>query len=142
MRQGERADSMYAIAAGQCSVLVDPAFKPEMHGLGDTDPKRALQVGVRGKMPGGVGMAGAGWVVGWWWYGAGGLCAVWDRPLTACAPSWLVRRWPSTVCLIGPGDALGPRSTPIQNESPKPFRLTCASSHAPHGHPWSASATS
>ncbi|KAG2445483.1 hypothetical protein HXX76_000099 [Chlamydomonas incerta] len=44
VRQGERADSMFAIAAGQCSVLVDPKFRPEASGLAEADPKKAMQV--------------------------------------------------------------------------------------------------
>jgi hypothetical protein len=40
---------MYAIASGQCSVLVDPSFRPEAGGLAEADPKKAMQVGAIGR---------------------------------------------------------------------------------------------
>ncbi|KXZ50194.1 hypothetical protein GPECTOR_17g831 [Gonium pectorale] len=48
VRQGERADSMYAIASGQCSVLVDPNFRPDMSTLAESDPKKAMQASSAG----------------------------------------------------------------------------------------------
>ncbi|GIL58172.1 hypothetical protein Vafri_13026 [Volvox africanus] len=44
VRQGEHAESMYAIASGQCSVLVDPGFRPEQGAEPEMDPKKAMQV--------------------------------------------------------------------------------------------------
>ncbi|EFJ50040.1 hypothetical protein VOLCADRAFT_103990 [Volvox carteri f. nagariensis] len=42
--QGERAESMYAIASGQCSVLVDSTYKPDQGEAAEADPKKAMQV--------------------------------------------------------------------------------------------------
>ncbi|KAG2482880.1 hypothetical protein HYH03_018224 [Edaphochlamys debaryana] len=44
VRQGDRADSMFAIASGQCSVLVDPKYRPEQQGPAESDPKKTMQV--------------------------------------------------------------------------------------------------
>ncbi|GLI63232.1 hypothetical protein VaNZ11_006121 [Volvox africanus] len=44
VRQGEHAESMYAIASGQCSVLVDPGFRAEQGAEPEVDPKKAMQV--------------------------------------------------------------------------------------------------
>ncbi|GIM13401.1 hypothetical protein Vretimale_16546 [Volvox reticuliferus] len=48
VRQGERAESMYAIASGQCSVLVDPGFRAEQGSEPESDPKKAMQVCIIG----------------------------------------------------------------------------------------------
>ena len=58
VRQGERADAMYAIKSGKCTVLVDPHYKhddPNTKGLAEIDPKKVMQVRMLGGRWRGVG---------------------------------------------------------------------------------------